>query len=484
MSIENHPSPSRWLRQKEAMVGTLVTTLLAWVPLSPGRVIRRLMYRSIFERIGTSVQIDPDVKFIGADNIAIGNGVKIQSGVRLNSGQNSNISIEERANIDRGVDIKAQGNGHIKIGENTFVGPYVCMAGEHISIGKCCLIGSHSGIYAINHNFGEPTRKITEQGVSYKGIVIEDDCWLGSGVRVVDGATIGQGSVIGAGAVVTKDIHPYSVAVGVPAHVIASRRSSELVDSTQKKEYICKDGSRLPILLSAALAEVEEIAELIYDEVEEATAELLHQHLALTDTVPTNLFLQTLLHQLLNCTRQVMNVDTVAVLLPIEDEQQLTVRATFGLEEEITKGIRIPIGRGFAGRIAASHQPMIVDDLATVEVVSPILRNKGIQSILGMPLQLKKERIGVFHVGTFSPRQFTRNDAQLLQLVAEHIGLVIDRLPISRPSITDGSVLVREKFPLTFSPQKLRRTIRNFHFHPLPKGFLELASPIQLSAFC
>lgn len=244
-----------------------------------------------------------------------------------------------------------------------------------------------------------------------------------------------------------------------------------------------KDGSRLPILLSAALTEVEETAELIYDEVEEATAEWLSQHLALTDTAPTDLFLQTLLNQLLNCTLQVMNVDTIAVLLPTEDDQQLAVRATFGLEEEITEGIRIPIGRGFAGRIAASRQPMIVNDLATVEVVSPILRNKGIQSILGVPLQLKKERMGVFHVGTFGPRQFTRNDAQLLQLVAEHIGLVIDRLSISRSSITNGSVLVQEKFALTCLHQKITSTIRSF-YHPLPQGFLKLAPPMQLSAFC
>lgn len=82
-------------------------------------------------------------------------------------------------------------------------------------------------------------------------------------------------------------------------------------------EYICKDGSRIPIPLSAALAEVEEAAELL--------------SAALTETVPPHLVLQNLLHQLLACIRQVMDVDTVAVLLQTENGPQLAVHATLGL---------------------------------------------------------------------------------------------------------------------------------------------------------
>ncbi|MBW4645979.1 MAG: acyltransferase [Goleter apudmare HA4340-LM2] len=91
------------------------------------------------------------------------------------------------------------------------------------------MIAAHSGIYANNHNFADPTIPMSKQGVSRKGIVIEDDCWLGHGVTVLDGVTIGKGSVIGAGAVVNKDIPPFSVAVGIPARVIKSRLSQELV---------------------------------------------------------------------------------------------------------------------------------------------------------------------------------------------------------------------------------------------------------------
>ncbi|WP_375495009.1 hypothetical protein [uncultured Nostoc sp.] len=68
-----------------------------------------------------------------------------------------------------------------------------------------------------------------------------------------------------------------------------------------------------------------------------------------------------------------MSVDTVTLLLPVADLQSLAVQATIGLEEEITQQIRIPIGRGIAGHIAASVEPMMVNNLSTVEVVSPIL---------------------------------------------------------------------------------------------------------------
>jgi len=74
-----------------------------------------------------------------------------------------------------------------------------------------------------NHNFRDSTRLIREQGVTYKGIVIEDDVWIGSKATIVDGVTIGQGAVIGAGSVVTKSIPAYAIAVGVPARVIGTR---------------------------------------------------------------------------------------------------------------------------------------------------------------------------------------------------------------------------------------------------------------------
>lgn len=274
---EHPPSLTQWLRHKE----TLITAPLEGIPFSIGIRLRERLYRSILRRLGQSVQIQRNVEFRGTGGIEIGDQVKIDRGVTFNSsgqnnriciekqvqikrdaqldssGQNNTISIHSRARLgwgirlssagdnsqliigeaaclDRGVDIKSHNNGRIEIGPGTYLGPYTCIAGPgHITIGKDCLIASHSAIYAGNHQFADLNQKIRDQGVISKGIVIEDDCWLGSGVRVLDGVTIHQGSVIGAGAVVTKDIPPYSVAVGVPAKAIANRHQ---VDSTRLNE--------------------------------------------------------------------------------------------------------------------------------------------------------------------------------------------------------------------------------------------------------
>lgn len=228
----------------------LLVTFIGWIPLAPGRALRKLFYPYILGSLGKSVQIEPGVEFVNADCVEIGKGVKIDRYVRLrNVGRDSKISVGNWVRLNRAVDIKLHsgGNGYIEIGDYASLGPYTCLTGRQIKIGKYCLIAPHVGIFANNHVFTDPDRPIVEQGHTYKGIVIEDDCWLGSGVKVVDGVTIGRGSIIGAGAVVNKDIPPYSIAVGVPAKVIGSRKS---VNKNQPNSQLAES------VLSATKAEV------------------------------------------------------------------------------------------------------------------------------------------------------------------------------------------------------------------------------------
>ncbi len=89
--------------------------------------------------------------------------------------------------------------------------------------------------------------------------------------------------------------------------------------------------------------------------------------------------------------------------------------------------MRIPIGRGFAGRIAATHRPVILDDVDHADVFNPILREKGIKSMLGVPLLIEDKMLGVLHVGTLTPRAFDKGDLELLQLVADRVALAIER---------------------------------------------------------
>lgn len=117
--------------------------------------------------------------------------------------------------------------GFIKIGKGCSINPYCVLLGYGgITIEDNVRIASNTSIVSFNHVFESLDKSIVSQGTSEQGIKIENDVWIGTGVRILDGVTIGEGSVIGAGSVVTKNVPPYSVAVGNPARVIKNRKKS------------------------------------------------------------------------------------------------------------------------------------------------------------------------------------------------------------------------------------------------------------------
>jgi sigma-B regulation protein RsbU (phosphoserine phosphatase) len=120
-----------------------------------------------------------------------------------------------------------------------------------------------------------------------------------------------------------------------------------------------------------------------------------------------------------------LHVDTVAVLLVDRDGSQLVARMARGLEEEVHQGVRLPVGRGFAGRVAATRQPVILDKVGSETVVNSILWHRGIRSMLGVPLMVGGRLLGVMHVGTLSSRRFTDADVALLQHTASQIAAAL-----------------------------------------------------------
>ena len=130
----------------------------------------------------------------------------------------------------------------------------------------------------------------------------------------------------------------------------------------------------------------------------------------LTDAALAHLELDALLPTLLLRTRQVLGVDTCAVLLLDEETNELVARAAVGLEEEVERGVRIPVGRGFAGRVAAARHPVILDDVDRADVLNPLLREKGIKSMLGVPLIVGGHVLGVLHVGVLTHRVFNEQE--------------------------------------------------------------------------
>src|SRR4051812_26060264 len=142
-------------------------------------------------------------------------------------------------------------------------------------------------------------------------------------------------------------------------------------------------------------------------------ADRLRRLQALTDAALAHLELGALLDTLLLRTREILEVDTCAVLLLDEETNELVARAAVGIEEEVEQGVRVPVGRGFAGRVAADRRPIAIPDVDHADVLNPILREKGIRSLLGVPLLVEGSVLGVLHVGSLTPRDFTGHDRDL-----------------------------------------------------------------------
>jgi signal transduction histidine kinase/CheY-like chemotaxis protein len=155
----------------------------------------------------------------------------------------------------------------------------------------------------------------------------------------------------------------------------------------------------------------------------EAAMNRMRQVQTVTEVALSHLSLDRLLAELLDRVRDAMDVDTVTILL-LEEGDTLVAWATKGLDLDLH--IHVPVGSGFAGRIAAQKAPLVIDNIETAELFTPFLREHGVKTLLGVPLLLEGRVLGVIHVGRRSPRPFTPDDTRLLQLVAFRVALAID----------------------------------------------------------
>jgi len=153
------------------------------------------------------------------------------------------------------------------------------------------------------------------------------------------------------------------------------------------------------------------------DEVQNRLANLQ----ALTDTALSALDVDDLLVELLNRVRDILDADTAAVLLLDEGSGELVARAACGIEEEVRQGVRVRLGTGFAGRIAATKGEIRLDRVDATTVTNPILWEKGIKVMLGVPVLGGDRVLGVLHVGRLDERPFSAEDGELLRVVADRI---------------------------------------------------------------
>ena len=160
-------------------------------------------------------------------------------------------------------------------------------------------------------------------------------------------------------------------------------------------------------------------------EADQSSEQRLSGLLAVTDSWLAHLSLDDLLDELLERTCTILQADTATVLLVDQGSQELVARAARGIEEEVHQGVRIPVGSGFAGRIAVLKQPVALERVDPTTVTNPLLWQKGIQVILGAPLLSGGEMIGVIHVGRLAARPFRPEDVELLQVVADRVAHAI-----------------------------------------------------------
>jgi acetyltransferase-like isoleucine patch superfamily enzyme len=208
----------------EYVLQGVLTTLLGWLPGLAGLGARAIGYR-LMMRLDGVVGIEPNVRLRHARNIRLGRGVYLDHGVYLHATPGG-ISIGDRTCVMHGTELHVFNfrdlqHAFIRVGRDTFIGESVVVRGQGgVTIGDSVLIAPHARILAVNHNFSDLTRPIIEQGITCRGIQIDDGAWIGAGAAVLDGVHVGRGAVVGANAVVTRDVAPHTVVVGSPARVV------------------------------------------------------------------------------------------------------------------------------------------------------------------------------------------------------------------------------------------------------------------------
>lgn len=201
-----------------------VQSLFGFIPTLVGIGLRAVIYRLILKMDGL-VAIEPNVRIRFAGHVRLARGVYLDEGVYLHATPNG-IDIGENTFIMNHAELHVYNfrnlpHAGIKIGRDCLIGEFNVLRGQGgITIGNKVYTAPLVQILAVDHVYSNPARPIIDQGITARGIVIEDDAWIGAGAIVLDGVCVGQGAVVAAGAVVTADVPPHTVVGGVPARAL------------------------------------------------------------------------------------------------------------------------------------------------------------------------------------------------------------------------------------------------------------------------
>lgn len=211
----------------------LLTLLFGSLPGAAGYLLRKLSYGRLFKRLGKAVILGKGLTLRHARRIQIGDRVAIDDYTLMDASGagEAGISLGNDVIISRGCVVQGK-TGPVVIGDKTDIGCNTYIGSTSgITIGRSGLIAGHCYIGGGRYFSERLDIPMMDQGVYSLGpIVIGDDVWLGAGAIVLDGVRIGKGCIVGAGAVVTKDLPDYAIATGVPARIVRIRSESNDTD--------------------------------------------------------------------------------------------------------------------------------------------------------------------------------------------------------------------------------------------------------------
>lgn len=198
---------------------------------TPFLSVRRAWLSMRLGHYGDNTLVEPGVRLQYPERIHLGNGVRIsgQATLRANTDHPRGIFIGDGSSVHESALIAAN-RGKVSIGRSSWVGPFCLIYGNGVvSIGNNVLVAGHSSINTVSHRFERCDLPINDQGIHCDPVHIEDDVWIGMNAVILQGITIGRGAIVGAGAVVTRDVPPWSIVTGVPARVVRRRRDTAFV---------------------------------------------------------------------------------------------------------------------------------------------------------------------------------------------------------------------------------------------------------------
>jgi acetyltransferase-like isoleucine patch superfamily enzyme len=193
--------------------------------------LRGLFYKLTLARSKGYLFIGSHVSLRYSKLISVGQGVTIDDYVVIDALSKNGVNIDDNVSIGRGTIIQCTGvlknlGEGIKIGRNTGISPNAFFGAQGgIIIGENVIMGPGVSFHSENHIYEDIHIPIRLQGEIRKGIVVEDNCWIGAKCTILDGVRIGKGSIIAAGSVVTRDVLEESVVGGIPAKLIKKRNS-------------------------------------------------------------------------------------------------------------------------------------------------------------------------------------------------------------------------------------------------------------------